>query len=113
MDALAQKKDRAPRGATALKELGEHPAGGRVSVMSGRYGPYVKWDSVNATIPKDMSPDTITLEQGLALIAERAASSGSKATAKRAAKKAPAKKAAKKAPAKKAAKKAPAKKAKA
>ncbi len=118
VDALAQKKDRAPRGATALKELGEHPAGGRVSVMSGRYGPYVKWDSVNATIPKDMSPDTITLEQGLALIAERAASSGSKATAKRAAKKAPAKKAAAKkaAPkkaAKKAAKKAPAKKAKA
>lgn len=118
VDALAQKKDRAPRGATALKELGEHPSGGRVSVMSGRYGPYVKWDSVNATIPKDMSPDTITLEQGLALIAERAASSGSKATAKRAAKKAPAKKAAKKAPAKKAAakkaaKKAPAKKAKA
>ena len=118
VDALAQKKDRAPRGATALKELGEHPSGGRVSVMSGRYGPYVKWDSVNATIPKDMSPDTITLEQGLALIAERAASSGSKSTAKRAAKKAPAKKAAKKAPAKKAAvkkaaKKSPAKKAKA
>jgi DNA topoisomerase-1 len=109
VDLLARKKERGPRaGAQALRELGEHPAGGRVAVMSGRYGPYVKWESVNATIPKDVDLQTLTLEQGLALVAARAEQSGSKATARKAAKKAPVKKA----PAKKAAaKKAPAKKA--
>ena len=106
VDLLAQKKERAPRGASALRELGEHPAGGKVSVMSGRYGPYVKWESINATIPTSQDPNTITLEEGLALVAARAEKAGSKATAKRAAKKAPAKKA----PAKKAAKKAAVKK---
>ncbi|WP_298497718.1 type I DNA topoisomerase [uncultured Maritimibacter sp.] len=100
------------RGATAkaLKELGEHPeSGGAVNVMEGRYGPYVKWEKVNATLPKDIKPEELTMEQAVALIAEKATKGGKK---KAAPKKAAAKTTAKKAPAKKtAAKKAPAKKA--
>jgi len=90
------------------KVLGQHPSGGPISVRAGRYGPYVNWGKVNATIPKSQSPDDITLEDAITLINDKA---GPGATRK-AAKKAPAKKAAaKKAPAKKAAaKKAPAKK---
>jgi len=60
--------------ATALRELGAHPQdGGPVNVMEGRYGPYVKHGKVNATLPKDLTPDDVTLEQAVSLLAERAA----------------------------------------
>ena len=58
----------------ALKELGDHPdGGGPVNVMDGRYGPYVKFAKINATIPKDQDPEKITMEQALILISEKAA----------------------------------------
>jgi len=66
----------------ALVELGEHPDGGPVQVFSGRYGPYVKHGDVNATLPKGADPQAVTLDQALALIAERAAVGGSKPKAK-------------------------------
>lgn len=92
--------------AKPLKELGEHPAdGGAVNVMEGRYGPYVKWEKINATIPKGTEPADVTMEMAVELIAERAAKSGKKKAApkkKAAAKKPAAKKpATKKAPPKK------------
>ncbi|MDZ7710315.1 MAG: type I DNA topoisomerase [Roseovarius sp.] len=63
--------------AKPLRELGEHPEeGGPVQVFDGRYGPYVKWGKVNATLPKDHSPEEITLDQATALIAEKAAKKG-------------------------------------
>jgi DNA topoisomerase-1 len=114
---LAEKKakSRSPRGPEALKELGAHPeSGAAVKLMRGRYGPYVTDGSTNATIPRDSEPLSVTLDQAVALIAERAAKGGGKKpkkAPKKAAAEKPAKTAApKKAPAKKAAKK-PAKKA--
>ena len=101
------------RGAAAepLKKLGEHPDGGPVNVMSGRYGPYVKWEKVNATLPKDKDPQAITLAEALELIEAKVAKGGGKGGGKAGAKKPARKAAAKKAPAKKAAdKKAAAKK---
>lgn len=111
VEVLAQKASRgAGRAAPAgpLKVLGAHPDGGEVQVMPGRYGPYVKWEKVNATLPKGVEPEAVTLEEALVLIAERAGKSGGKKKAApkkaAAAKAAPGKKAApKKAPAKKAA----------
>lgn len=76
VEVLALKAAKTGRGATAapLKELGEHPEeGGPVNVMEGRYGPYVKWAKVNATIPKDVEPGDVTMEQAVAWIAEKAA----------------------------------------
>jgi DNA topoisomerase-1 len=74
---LAERKAKGPRraqGGAVLKELGEHPDDGKpVRVMDGRFGPYVKYDKVNATIPKDEAPDSLTLERGLELIAARIA----------------------------------------
>ena len=81
----------------ALKSLGDHPAGGAITVRDGKYGPYVNWEKVNATLPKDTTPDTVTLEQALELIAAKAGSA-KKPARKAAAKKAPAKKAAAKKP---------------
>ena len=72
----AKAAGRAGRGAAAapLKELGEHPGeGGAINVMTGRYGPYVKWEKVNATLPKDLDPQDITLERAVELIAEKQA----------------------------------------
>jgi len=113
VDLLAQKKaggGRFGRNATPIAAIKtfEH-ADGTISVRDGRYGPYVNQGKVNATLPKTVQPADVTLEQALELIAERAAKTGGKKPARKAAaKKAPAKKAAAKKPA---AKKAPAKKA--
>ena len=79
-------------GADPGKPLGDHPTLGAVAVKGGRYGAYVTAGGVNATIPSDKTQETITLEEAIALIDERAAKGGGKP--KRGAKKAPAKKAA-------------------
>ncbi|MHA6346876.1 type I DNA topoisomerase [Roseivivax sp. CAU 1761] len=82
VDVLAEKASKRGGGraaAKALKELGEHPEeGGAVNVMEGRYGPYVKWDKVNATLPKDTDPADVTMDMAVALIAEKAAKKGPK-----------------------------------
>ena len=89
MDLIAHKKAN-PRGrgaaAEPLKKLGEHPDDGEpVNVMNGRYGPYVKHGKTNATLPKGKDPQEVTLDEAVALIAEKAAKGGG-------GKKAPAKK---------------------
>lgn len=59
---------------TVLRVLGDHPDDKKpVDVCNGRYGPYVRHGKVNATLPKDISPDEITLEEALPLIAAKAA----------------------------------------
>jgi DNA topoisomerase-1 len=87
VEVLAQKLAGRRGGAATppLRELGEHPAGGFVQVMEGKFGPYVKWAKVNATLPKDVTPETITLEAALALIEEKAGKKGGgkKSAAKR------------------------------
>jgi DNA topoisomerase-1 len=82
-------------GADPGKPIGEHPSLGGVAVKNGRYGAYVTAGGVNATIPSDKTPDTITLAEAIMLIDERAAKGGGKP--KRGAKKAAPKKAAAKA----------------
>lgn len=111
VEVLASKQSRGRAAAVApLAELGEHPQGGPVQVMNGRYGPYVKWGKVNATLPRDLEPGAVTMERALELIAEKASKSGKKPTKKPAEKKPAAKKpAAKKPAAKKTAAKKPAK----
>ncbi|MGI9525236.1 MAG: type I DNA topoisomerase [Hyphomicrobiaceae bacterium] len=70
--------------AKVLKDLGEHPEGGRVEVLDGRYGPYVKCGKINATLPKGREPASITLEEAVVLIAERKAKSPGRKSASRA-----------------------------
>jgi DNA topoisomerase-1 len=101
--ALAEKKAGGGRGgrgassAKALKELGDHPDGGKVTLHDGRYGPYVKYGKINATLPRSTTPETVTLQSALELIAAKAEKGPSKRPAKAKAKKPAAKKPAKKA----------------
>jgi DNA topoisomerase-1 len=115
-------------GPTVLKDLGVHPdEGGPIQILSGRYGPYIAHNKVYANVPRNKEPEAVSVEEAVALLAERIAKGGGKKAKAKPAKKAaapaekkPAKKApgkpssapAKKAPAEKGpAKKAPAKKA--
>jgi DNA topoisomerase-1 len=54
-----------------LKALGEHPDGGPVQVLDGRYGPYVNYKKINVTLPKEIKPEAVTLEQALGWIAAK------------------------------------------
>ncbi|RCL04107.1 MAG: DNA topoisomerase I [Candidatus Tokpelaia sp. JSC189] len=78
-----QKKGnrRSTSAAVTLAKLGEHPKGGKVSVQDGRYGPYVKWNKINATLPKYKDPTSVTLEEALALIKAKADKIGTTKTA--------------------------------
>ncbi len=84
---LAEKKAaRGNRGKAAvpIHELGEHPeAGGPVNIYDGKYGPYVKWEKINATIPDTIEPADLTMAQAVDLIDARAAKSGKKVTKKK------------------------------
>ncbi len=75
----------------ALKSLGDHPDGGPITVRDGRYGPYVNWGKVNATLPKGKTPEDVTMEDALALIVEKAGKTPAKATKAKAAPKSKAK----------------------
>jgi len=86
VELLAEKRanpgGRSRAAAKPLKELGEHPEeGGPVNVMDGRYGPYVKWGKINATLPKETEPGDVTMDMAVALIAEKAAKKGTRTTA--------------------------------
>ena len=89
VELLAQKvASRGGRGAAAkpIRELGEHPdEGGPIAIMDGKYGAYVKWGKINATLPKDTEVADLTVDQAVQLLDEKAAKSGKK-------RKAPAKK---------------------
>jgi DNA topoisomerase-1 len=79
---LAEKAaNRRPRASSVIKELGDHPElGGKVQVLSGRYGPYVKHGKVNATLPKDRDPEQVTLQEAVELIAAKSAKGPTKKT---------------------------------
>jgi len=76
---IAEKKSKGPgrgRGApAALRDLGIHPDGGAITVRDGRYGPYVNWGKINATLQKDSDPQTISLDEAIALITAKAGKS--------------------------------------
>jgi DNA topoisomerase I len=78
---IAEKQAKGPRGRStpaAMKELGEHPDGGVITVRDGRFGPYVNVGKVNATLPKGKDPMSLTREEALELLAAKAGKSGKK-----------------------------------
>ena len=67
-----------------IKDLGEHPEDKKpVRVMKGQYGPYIKYKSLNATIPEEKDPTELTMEEALILIEKRKEYDKSKKSKKR------------------------------
>jgi DNA topoisomerase-1 len=85
------KQTRGRAAATPIRVVGSHPGDGQpIELYEGRYGPYVKHDGINATVPRDIKLEELTVEQAIGLLAERAAKGGGKkAKAPRAKKAAP------------------------
>ena len=55
-----------------IKDLGEHPDDKKpVRIMKGQFGPYIKYKSLNATIPEERDPTEINMEEALILIEKR------------------------------------------
>ena len=68
---------------SAGKLIGEHPDDGKpIELRDGRYGPYVKHGKINASLPSDMEPESLSLELAVELIAARAEKVGAKTKAK-------------------------------
>jgi DNA topoisomerase-1 len=107
LDLLASDRGRAQRPSTEpLRDLGPHPEDGEpVVVLAGRFGPYVKHGKINASLRKDTTPESLTMEEALGLLAGKAekpgrgrgSAKGRKAAAKPVVKQAGAKPAARKA----------------
>ena len=65
VELLNTKKE----GIKPIKSLGQHPDGGEIEVMPSMYGkPYVRYNSINVTIPQHIQPESITLEQAVELL---------------------------------------------
>jgi DNA topoisomerase-1 len=73
VDLLAADRPGRQAGTSVLRSLGEHPADGKpVSLMKGRFGPYVTHNKVNATLPRGADPETFGLEEALPLLEAKA-----------------------------------------
>jgi DNA topoisomerase-1 len=62
------------RAAKPMRVIGPHPGDAApIELYEGRYGMYVKHGGINATVPRDLKPEELTVEQAVSLLAERAA----------------------------------------
>lgn len=68
---LLKQKKKSGR-SSEIKELGQHPENDQpIRVMDGRYGPYLKYGKKNISLPKDVNPEKVTLEQAVTIIKEK------------------------------------------
>ena len=81
--AEAKATGRGRAAAKPIRIVGNHPADeAPVELYEGRYGPYVKHAGINATVPRDLKPEELTVDQAVSLLAERAAKGGGKKPAR-------------------------------
>jgi DNA topoisomerase-1 len=78
LELLAKEKGER-RKAAVVREIGPHPDDGEpVAIYEGRYGPYVKHGKLNASLPKATAVDSLTMEEALALLAQKKVSKAAK-----------------------------------
>ena len=73
LELLAKKEGKSK----AIRTIGNHPESGEpLDILEGRYGPYIKYQKINASLPKGTEVEAVTMEQALELIAAKAAAKG-------------------------------------
>src|SRR5262249_30918993 len=76
---LAEPSKRRRRGPETIRVIGKHPADNAdITLYKGRYGPYVNHDSVNASLPSDIEPAALPLDEAVRLLTERAERAGAR-----------------------------------
>ena len=78
VELIETKKISGPgrRSSKVIKNLGQHPKGGSVDAMTGKFGDYIKWNKINVTIPKDLDSSSISLDQAVELIKNKTTKKG-------------------------------------
>ncbi len=77
LELLAQEKRGRKKASEALRDLGKHPEDAQeIQIFNGPYGLYVKHGKTNASLPKDVTPESVTLEQALEWLSEKKAKKG-------------------------------------
>ncbi|MDZ7658945.1 type I DNA topoisomerase [Fodinibius sp.] len=72
LELLEQKKNKKSGKSNVIKELGDHPDNGKkVRVMTGRYGPYIKYGKTNISLPDDFDPEDVNMDIAVQLITEK------------------------------------------
>ncbi len=72
VELLEQKKNKKSRNSNVIKELGDYPENGKkVRVMTGRYGPYIKYGKTNISLPDDFDPEDVNMDIAVQLITEK------------------------------------------
>ena len=72
VELLEQKKNKKSRKSNVIKDLGDHPENGKkVRVMTGRYGPYIKYGKTNISLPDDFDPEEVNMDVAVQLITEK------------------------------------------
>ena len=70
--ALLKEKGKGSRGSSTIAELGNHPETDKpVKVMTGRYGPYLKYGKKNISLPKGTEPEKVSMGDAVRLIDEK------------------------------------------
>lgn len=76
---LLKEEKKGRFGAKLIKQLGKHPENDKdMGIYEGKFGPYVKCGTISASIPKDMDPNAMSLENALPLVAAKMAVSKTK-----------------------------------
>jgi DNA topoisomerase-1 len=76
---LANAKPGRLKSSSEIKTLGEHPEDKKpIKVMKGKFGPYIKYKTVNATIPDNIDPEEIEIEVAIDLIEKKMEKMGKK-----------------------------------
>ena len=92
---LAEPSKGRRRGPEPIRMVGKHPADNAdITLYKGRYGPYVSHDGINASLPNDIAPEALTLDEAVRLLTERAEKIGPRKPKRKSAKTATAKPAA-------------------
>jgi DNA topoisomerase-1 len=69
---LAEAKEKGKGGSSTLRSLGAHPSGGgEITIKKGRFGPYINFGRVRASLPKGAEIEAFSMEEAVELIAKK------------------------------------------